>query len=265
VLAAPNTQYWEDRARRFAVEGDGLAAVCSYGMPEFYNRAIHLTQRLALEPWLRGCAGKRVLDVGCGVGRWSRRIAARGAIVTGVDLSPTMVAEATRRAAAEGVAARCQFRVQDLSELHLEGQYDFILGVTVLQHVLDRFRLRSAVRRLAAHMETGGRMVLIEAAPTQPSSRCDSHIFTARGLQEYLALFAECGLTPVAITGVDPAPFRTAFLPYYRNLPRPLAVAGLAAVTALSVPLEAAFGRRWAGRSWHKLFVLEHTSEVGKA
>ena len=34
--------YWEDRARRFAAEGDGLAAVCAYGMPEFYNRAIHL-------------------------------------------------------------------------------------------------------------------------------------------------------------------------------------------------------------------------------
>src|SRR5262249_43034291 len=40
--------YWEDRARRFAKQGYGLAAVCSYGMPEFYNRAIHLEQYLAL-------------------------------------------------------------------------------------------------------------------------------------------------------------------------------------------------------------------------
>ena len=56
--------YWEDRARRFAAEGDGLAAVCAYGMPEFYNRAIHLEQRLALEPWLKVDAGTRVLDVG---------------------------------------------------------------------------------------------------------------------------------------------------------------------------------------------------------
>ncbi len=34
--------YWEDRAQRFAGEGAGLAAVCAYGMPEFYNRAIQL-------------------------------------------------------------------------------------------------------------------------------------------------------------------------------------------------------------------------------
>ena len=38
--------YWEERARRFAAEGAGLAAVCSYGMPEFYNRVIDLEQRL---------------------------------------------------------------------------------------------------------------------------------------------------------------------------------------------------------------------------
>src|SRR4029077_19830606 len=33
--------YWEERARRFATEGNALAAVCSYGMPAFYNRVIH--------------------------------------------------------------------------------------------------------------------------------------------------------------------------------------------------------------------------------
>src|SRR6266478_7782027 len=129
--------YWEDRAQRFAAEGDGLAAVCAYGMPEFYNRAIHLEQRLALEPWLKVDAGTRVLDVGCGVGRWSRLLAARGARVTGVDLSPTMIAQAQRRAAAAGLADRCSFRVQDLSKLGLEGQFDVVLGVTVLQHILD--------------------------------------------------------------------------------------------------------------------------------
>ena len=50
-LYQPGT-YWEDRAQRFAGEGAGLAAVCAYGMPEFYNRAIQLEQRLALRPWL---------------------------------------------------------------------------------------------------------------------------------------------------------------------------------------------------------------------
>ena len=140
--------YWEDRAQRFAGEGAGLAAVCAYGMPEFYNQAIQLEQRLALRPWLQVKPGTRVLDVGCGVGRWSRMLAAKGATVTGVDLSPTMIAQAQQRAAAEGVADRCQFRVQDLSRLEVDGQFDVVLGVTVLQHILDPELLRDAVRRM---------------------------------------------------------------------------------------------------------------------
>jgi SAM-dependent methyltransferase len=259
--AVPFAQYWEDRARRFAVQGEGLAAVCSYGMPEFYNRAIQLTQELALEPWLE-CSGKRVLDIGCGVGRWSRRMAARGALVTGVDLSATMVAEASRRAAAENLAARCRFLVRDISELDLGAQYDRIIGVTVLQHILDPARLECSVQALAAHLAPGGRMVLVEAAPDALNSRCDTDIFTARRREDYLALFQRCGLSTVAITGVDPAPFRTAFLPYYRRLPGPIALSGLAAVTALSLPLDAVFGRKWVAVSWHKLFVLEQAGQA---
>ena len=89
--------YWEERARRFGARGAGLAAVCSFGMPLFYNRAIDWCQRLALRRWLRVPPGTRVLDVGCGVGRWSLRLAERGASVTGVDHSATMIGAAAIR------------------------------------------------------------------------------------------------------------------------------------------------------------------------
>src|SRR5260370_21029472 len=171
--------YWEDRAQRFAGEGAGLAAVCAYGMPEFYNRAIQLEQRLALRRWLDVKPGTRVLDVGCGVGRWSRLLAAKGAQVTGVDLSPTMIARAQRRAAAVGLADRCQFRVQDLSKLDVDGQFDLVLGVTVLQHILDPELLRAAVRGMTARLAPGGRMILLEAAPATPVRRCHPTVFHA--------------------------------------------------------------------------------------
>src|SRR5688572_27439221 len=111
------SHYWEERARRFAREGAGLSAVCSYGMPEFYNRMIDRCQRVALEPWFDIVPGTRVLDVGCGVGRWSSMLASRGAVVTGIDLSPTMIEEAQRRAQSTGVAPQCRFLVQDLAQL----------------------------------------------------------------------------------------------------------------------------------------------------
>ena len=48
---------------------------------------------------------RRVLDLGCGTGRLTRHLAARGFAVTGVDLSDAMLAEARARADADGLFA----------------------------------------------------------------------------------------------------------------------------------------------------------------
>jgi SAM-dependent methyltransferase len=233
--------YWEARARRFSGERAGLAAVCSYGMPLFYNGYIHVTQWLALAPWLRVTPGTSVLDVGCGVGRWSRRLARAGARVTGVDLAPTMVAEA---------------------KLDLGIRFDRIIGVTVLQHILDSERFERAIDRLEAHLAPGGRIVLLEAAPSRHVARCNSRVFVAREAWVYEAAFARAGLQCVAVRGVDPSPFKVGFLPWYPHLPRFVALSGLALVTALSLPVDALWGRRLTGRSWHKLFVLARVGDV---
>ncbi len=254
-------EYWEARARRFAIEGDGLAAVCSYGMPGFYNRLIDFSQRRALQPWLRTAAGAKVLDVGCGIGRWSRLLASRGARVTGVDLSPTMIAEAARRAAAAGLASRCRFIVQDCAALEIGGSFDLILCVTMLQHLVDIEAMRCALRRMAQHLAPQGRLIILEAAPARMASRCDTAVFTARHRAVYLRLFRECGLRVHTVSGVDPAPFKTWLLPHLPRLPRPLRVIALAIATALSAPLDALCGRLLTERSWHAVFVLRHFSK----
>lgn len=252
----PHT-YWEQRARRFARQGDGLAAVCSYGMPAFYNRLIDGCQRLALGRWLRVRPGTRVLDVGCGVGRWSCRLARRGASVTGVDLSPTMIAQAQARAAAQGVAARCRFAAQDLAALEVEGQFDLILGVTVLQHVLEPAALRAAVQGLCSHLAEDGTLILLEAAPERPVASCDSPVFQARPRETYLRLFEACGLTVQAVTGVDPAPFKSWLLPRLPRIPPSLRTPALAAATLLSLPIDVPFGRLAVRQSWHAVFILK--------
>lgn len=254
------SHYWEERARRFAREGAGLAAVCSYGMPEFYNRMIHRCQRLALEPWFDIAPGARVLDVGCGVGRWSSMLAMRGGRVTGVDLSPTMIAEARRRAEAHDVGDRCRFLVQDLAQLEAGAKFELIVGVTVLQHILDPVSLREAVQRMAAHLAPDGRMVLLEAAPARIVNHCDTTVFRARCRTAYMDLFTECGLQLRALTGVDPAPFKTWLLPHLRKVPRPLSLIAIGLVTALSAPVDMLFGRLAVERSWHAVFVLQRAA-----
>jgi len=198
-----------------------------------------------------------VLDVGCGVGRWSSLLAARGGLVTGMDLSPTMITEAQRRAKAMGVANRCRFLVQDLAQLNAGETFDLIVGVTVLQHILEPQALSTAMHRMAGHLAPGGRMVLLEAAPARVAKHCDTTVFRARERSVYLDLFAEAGLELRAITGVDPAPFKTWLLPHLRGLPKAVGLSALALVTMASAPIDMLFGRRALKQSWHAVFVLE--------
>ena len=254
---ADRGSYWEQRARRFGRRGKGLAATCSYGMPGFYNAAIDLCQRRALAPWLEVDSGTRVLDIGCGVGRWCLPMAARGADVMGVDISRTMISEASSRAARAGLSRRCRFAVQDVSHLEVGGEYDLILGVTVLQHILAPRDLQRAAERLSRHLSADGRLVLLEVATSRRVSRCDSAVFRARRLSDYVRLFDRLDLGLAAVGGVDPTPLKTLYLPWYGRLPRPLAVFGLGAVTAITVPLDLLLADRLTRASWHKVMVFE--------
>lgn len=255
-------EYWNERASQFAGTGKGYKAICSYGMPAFYNNYIHFCQHRALKHWLRIEPGEKVLDVGCGVGRWSRLLAHQGGEVTGVDLAPSMLEEARRRATEEGVGERCRFVESNLAELDLHEKFSLIIGVTVLQHILDPEQFQSAINRIALHLSPKGRIVLMEVAPSVAESSCDTPIFNAKTEADYLNAFHQAGLRVVGISGVDPAPFKTRFLPHYKRIPRSLAYAGLLAVTALSFPIDYFLARRLAKHSWHKVFVLEQTNKL---
>ena len=258
--ASPSPKdYWDARARRFAGAGPALAAVCSYGMPSFYNQYIHFLQARALRRWLTAVQGT-ILEIGCGVGRWTRPLARSGSDIVGFDLSAVMIAEARVRAGREGVGDRCQFLVADAANFCFGARFDRIVGITVLQHVLDPRRFHAALERLAAHLADDGLIVLLEAAPSRSDSRCDSQVFVARSERTYLEGFAAAGLRCVAIEGVDSALFRPWFLPYYGRLPRPLAVAGLFAITCAALPIDLLPVRWGWARTWHKVFVLTHAS-----
>ncbi|MEQ8207826.1 MAG: class I SAM-dependent methyltransferase [Woeseia sp.] len=245
--------YWEKRAVKFARHEDGLAAVCSYGMPRFYNRSIEICQQRALRPWLEDLSDTDVLEIGCGVGRWTEMLSRQGNRVTAIDLSPTMVSESSRRLKANALSADLQ--TADISEFSSGKQFDAAVSVTVLQHIMDDERFDQAFRNIADQMRPGGRFVLLEAAPSDNDVRCNSPIFRARPFSAYQAVLERNGFRIETVAGVDPMPFKTWVLPYLRSMPRPLAVATIAVATALSLPLDLALASRMPKQSWHKLIV----------
>jgi len=67
--------------------------------PESYGRDGAFVHELAegVIEWLAAKPGERILDLGCGDGQLTRRIAASGASVVGIDSSPAMVSAARGR------------------------------------------------------------------------------------------------------------------------------------------------------------------------
>ncbi len=95
-------------------------------------------------------AGERILDVGCGDGALSARIAATGADVVGVDASASMV-EAAR---ARGLDAR-HVRVTELAFLQ---EFDAVFSNAAL-HWVPRQDQPEALARIYAALRPGARFV----------------------------------------------------------------------------------------------------------
>jgi ubiquinone/menaquinone biosynthesis C-methylase UbiE len=86
-------------------------------------------QQAVLDLVDRPLAGARVLDCGCGTGRFARLFADQGARVTGIDASPRMLDIARQR------VPEADFRIGDVRALELEERFDVVVCSQVLTHL----------------------------------------------------------------------------------------------------------------------------------
>jgi 2-polyprenyl-3-methyl-5-hydroxy-6-metoxy-1,4-benzoquinol methylase len=92
----------------------------------------------------------RVADIGCGSG-WSSISIARAypkARVDGFDLDEESIAEARSNAAAEGLADRVNFRVQDAADPKLSGHYDLAIAIECIHDMSRPVEALSAMRSI---------------------------------------------------------------------------------------------------------------------
>jgi SAM-dependent methyltransferase len=134
---------------RLSEEFDRIASLTRCEEPDRYEPLL-----MAHLPATIGAA----LDVGCGTGSMSRRLAARARHVTGIDLSPAMIARARERA--RGMP-NVEFRLGDfLTAPFPEAAFDVIVAVATLHHLeWDR-----AVARLTALLRPGGTLGVLDLA-----------------------------------------------------------------------------------------------------
>lgn len=133
----------------YAIEYDGWVSRREGGLEAGLGMGAMLASLLDL---LGDVSGASVLDAGCGQGFLTRILAARGARVTGVDLSPRLIALARGR----NPRGTITYRVADLSlpMPDLVGRFDRIGSYLALNDVADH---RGFAATLAALTRPGGR------------------------------------------------------------------------------------------------------------
>jgi SAM-dependent methyltransferase len=102
----------------------------------------------------RSFAPQTALDFGCGVGRLLLPLARRCRAVTGIDVSPSMLAEARRNCDAAGATNVALLQSDDALSA-VSGSFDFVHSYIVLQHIPVE-RGEALVRKLAAKLAPGG-------------------------------------------------------------------------------------------------------------
>ena len=140
-------RYWDGKADAFDNEPD-------HG----------LRDPVVYDAWRKLLAGllpptpASLLDVGCGTGSLSLVMAALGHDVTGIDLSPAMLTQARKKAAAAGLLI--SFEIMDASSPDLTQKR---FAAVICRHLLWSFPSPERVlRRWSTLLSPGGRLILIE-------------------------------------------------------------------------------------------------------
>lgn len=163
----------------------------------------------------RPLEGKRALDVGCGAGLLAEPLARLGAQVTAIDPAEELIAAALEHAAGQGLAI--DYRAAAVE--NLEGEFDLITGMEVIEHTADPQQfLISLARRLAP----GGLLVMSTPNSTNWSRLITITVAEGFGLvpkgthdfdkfiapERMKAMMAQAGLNCLDVEGIAWSPTR---------------------------------------------------------
>ena len=128
--------YWESNAESWTKQ-----ARAGY---DVYRDALNTPAFLAMLPPVSGLEG---LDIGCGEGANTRRLAQRGATLCGIDIAPTFIRYAAAEEVLEPLSIR--FQVGDAMALPFpDGVFDFATAFMALMDVADPARALAEAHRV---------------------------------------------------------------------------------------------------------------------
>lgn len=154
---------WQAELRRARERGRSAASLFDFGALARTYDAWYATsaglehdriQKRAMQDLLAHASGRtRLLDVGCGTGHWSRFFASLGYVVSGVDISPAMIASARA-----GVSPGCTFLVGDAHRLPFaDGTFAVAAAMAALEFMTGA---ADVLREMARLTRAGGALLV---------------------------------------------------------------------------------------------------------
>jgi ubiquinone/menaquinone biosynthesis C-methylase UbiE len=146
--------------------------------------------------------GKRVLDIGCGTGGVSLACAARGAVVTGIDVDPGMLEVARRKPVpTPGSVAFIELAAAEIEDRFEEESFDAVVSCLAMSEMLpdeQDYVLRVANARLVP----GG--VIVIADETMPEGVFSRLAYRLRRFPTALAAYLLTQTTTRPVRNLSP-------------------------------------------------------------
>jgi 2-polyprenyl-3-methyl-5-hydroxy-6-metoxy-1,4-benzoquinol methylase len=140
--------HFDADARRFDAIYEDEKGVFARWVDNVWRGVVRKRFELTLE-MLEPLAGRSVLDVGCGSGRYCIAYAERGAArIVGIDFAASMIALAKEHASRVGVSDRCEFRTGAFPEAAGDETFDACSAMGFFDYVADPVRIVTRMREL---------------------------------------------------------------------------------------------------------------------
>lgn len=166
----------------------------------------HIPTFAEFEKW----NGKRVLEIGCGIGTDAINFARNGSIYTGIELSSASLELTRKRFNVFGLTGRLlEGNAEELDILLKDETFDLIYSFGVLHHTPSINRAFQSIRKLSnadtlfkfmVYAENSWKNALINAQLDQPEAQAGCPIANVYAKSEIESLLKDCGFQVESIS-----------------------------------------------------------------
>jgi ubiquinone/menaquinone biosynthesis C-methylase UbiE len=160
----------------------------------------HIPKFAQFEKW----RGKKVLEIGCGIGTDATNFARSGAVYTGVELSSSSLELAKKRFEIYGLTGKFyEANAENLDLVLDDQQYDLIYSFGVLHHTPDikksfkqivNFASEKTEIKIMLYAKNSWKQKMIDVGLDQPEAKFGCPIANSYDREELEDIFAQCGL-----------------------------------------------------------------------